>query len=201
MAASITLYGFDTSNNMKVRVALGYKGIHYRFVEVDLDQRAELQRISGQSLTPVLVHGEVVLFDSAAILRYLDANFRATPPLFAGTVAEAWQVEDWELFARAELARPMMDVVHTRRTAGHVDEAVVARSQRAFDAAVERLAAALRGRQWLVGEAMTGADVTAAPVMRRVRNAALFELPAAAEALRDWEERVMAYDGVGREDA
>ncbi len=41
-------------------------------------------RISGQHLTPVIEHGEVVLFDSAAILRYLDAAFRETPPLFGG---------------------------------------------------------------------------------------------------------------------
>ena len=37
MAANhpVIVYGFETSNNMKVRVALGYKGIPYQFKAID----------------------------------------------------------------------------------------------------------------------------------------------------------------------
>ncbi|MHC5062950.1 MAG: glutathione S-transferase family protein, partial [Planctomycetota bacterium] len=75
MSSKVQVYGFETSNNMKVRVALGYKGIPYEFKSIDPADRSRIQDLSGQFLTPVLVHGEQVVADSAAILRYLDLAF------------------------------------------------------------------------------------------------------------------------------
>jgi glutathione S-transferase len=199
--ASLHIYGFETSNNIKVRVALGYKAIPYRFRTIDPNDRSDVLRLSGQRLTPVLQHGEVVLFDSAAILRYLDANFRDTPTLFgAASDAEQWEIEDWELFARTQLAGPMLRVVHAKRTHGAVDEGLRARAATELEAAVAALAERLDGRRWLAGDRLTGADVTAAPVLRRLRTSGVLPLPAAADApaVADWEQRVLAYDGAGR---
>ncbi|HXV75537.1 MAG TPA: glutathione S-transferase family protein [Candidatus Polarisedimenticolaceae bacterium] len=195
MTTDLTIHGFETSNNIKVRVALGYKRIPYAFRAIDPADRSEILRLSGQRLTPVMQHGDVVLFDSAAILRYLEANFRDRPPLFGASRDEQWAIEDLELFARHTLAGPMMDVVHRRVASGSVDAELQSRCQARFAAEVGRLVAALGEREWLVGDRMSAADVTAAPVIRRVRSAGLFELPPAAERLAPWVERVMAYDG------
>ena len=62
-----------------------------------------------------------------------------------------------------------------------------------FDA-VGVLAGRLAGRMWLVGEAMTAADVTAAPVLYRVRQTGVFPMPPAAERIREWENRVLSFD-------
>ena len=104
MSNELAVHGFETSNNIKVRVALGYKAILYVFHTIDPRDREEVVRISGQYLTPVLVHGERVLCDSAAILRYLECNFPDTPKLFGDSLAEQWEIEDWEMFARTTLA-------------------------------------------------------------------------------------------------
>lgn len=194
MPAKIDVYGFDTSNNMKVRVALGYKGIDYAFHAIDPADRGEIVRLSGQHLTPVMVDGETVLFDSAAILRYLDANFRDTPLLFGASHREQWEIEDHELFARAILAGPMMEVVHHRVSGGTVDDAMQARCAAAFEEAARKLIAALDGREWLVGDRMTAADVTAGAVLFRVRKSGVFDPPAGVEAIDPWIDRVMAYD-------
>ncbi len=194
MPAEITVYGFETSNSIKVRVALGYKKIPYAFTTIDPEDRSEIIRISGQHLTPVMVHGDRVLFDSAAILRYLDANFRDRPALFGSSREEQWAIEDLELFARAVLAAPMMEIVHRRVSGGSVDDAMQSRCSRAFQEASARLAGTLGGRAWLVGDAMTAADITAAAVMHRVRKTGLFEPPPAKGALGDWEGRVMSFD-------
>ena len=194
MTTEVAVHGFETSNNIKVRVALGYKGIPYTFHTIDPADRAEIVRISGQNLTPVMVHGDRVLFDSAAILRYLDANFRDTPPLFGGSRAEQWAIEDLELFARHTLAGPMMEVVHHRVSGGTVDDAMQARCAAAFAEAARTLASKLGGRDWLVGASMTAADVTAAPVIYRVRQAKIFEIPAGIEAVGRWVDRVVAHD-------
>ena len=67
--SELVIHGFETSNNFKVRVALGFKGIDYRFETIDPSDRAGMVKISGQPFTPVMVHGDVVMFDSAAIVR------------------------------------------------------------------------------------------------------------------------------------
>ncbi len=193
MSAEVVVHGFETSNNMKVRIALGYKGIPYEFRTIDRSERGEIVRISGQHLTPVLTHGDCVLFDSAAILRYLDANFPDTPKLFGRDRDEQWEVEDLELFARTELAGPMMEVVHHKVSGGTVDDAMQQRCAAVFGEAVSELAARIDGREWLVGEVMSAADITAAAVVFRVRDVGIFPLPPAAEALFGWVERVTRF--------
>ena len=199
MSPSLVVHGFETSNNMKVRVALGYKGLAYTFCTIDPGERGEVERISGQHLTPVLVHADTVLCDSAAILRYLDCNFPETPKLFGGSLAEQWEIEDWELFGRTTLANPMLRVVHNRVLGTPLNEEGVADCARAWEDALGRLAMRMAGREWLVGETLSAADITAAAVITRVTRAELFEANPAADALRMWVARVMKYDGVARQ--
>jgi glutathione S-transferase len=194
MEPDIVLHGFETSNNIKVRVALGYKDLAYEYRAIDPADRSEIVRLSGQHLTPVLVHRDRVVFDSAAILRYLDANFRDRPTLFGASRDEQWAIEDLELFARAVLAAPMMEVVHHRVAGGTVDPAMQSRCAGTFAAAAAKLARTLDGRTWLVGDRMSAADVTAAPVVHRVRDTKLFDAPE-LESLAPWVARVLAYDG------
>lgn len=194
MSARLEIHGFETSNNVKVRVALGYKGIPYDFVRIDPADRREIVRISGQHLTPVMVHGEVVLFDSAAILRYLDANFRDTPRLYGTSHLEEWAIEDAEFFARTVLAGPVMDVVHHMVADGSVDEARRAKARKNMSHAVAQLADKLEGREWLVGNQMSAADIAAACTIERVRKGRLFEMHADAARFEPWLERVMSFD-------
>jgi glutathione S-transferase len=194
MARDVVVYGFETSNNFKVRVALGYKGIEYEFRTIDPADRSEIVQRSGQYLTPVLVHGDRTVFDSAAILRYLDTSFPDTPRLFGTSMAEQWEIEDRELFSRAVLAGPMMEVIHRRTTGGVVDDAMRSRCAAEYARQVLKLAGWLGEREWLVGDRMTAADVTAAGVVERVRRAGLFELPDGADAIPPWLDRVMAWD-------
>lgn len=190
--AEITVHGFWTSNNLKVRVALEHKGIDHEFREIDPADRDEVVRISGQHLTPVMVHGDRVLFDSAAILRYLDANFPDTPKLFPGPLTRQWEVEEWESFGRGALAAPMTHIVHTRVSGGEVDEATLDRCRRDLAAALGRLEERLAGRDWLVGDTLTAADITCAAVVHRIRASGILPLPEDLAHVDPWVARVMA---------
>ena len=197
MNDSIVIYGFETSNNMKVRIALGYKELAYEFRAIDPSDRSQSVEISGQHLTPVMVHGDRVLFDSAAILRYLDANFGTTPRLFGANRDEQWEIEDWEFFARTELAGPMMEIVHAKVAGRAVDPVRAEVLQAEFLAAMQKLVARLSDREWLVGGSLTAADITAAAVVQRVLAASLFVDSGAGntfEQSADWRRRVMCYD-------
>jgi glutathione S-transferase len=179
---------------MKVRVALGFKDIPYEFHSIAPRDRTEIVRLSGQHLTPVLLHADRVIFDSAAILRYLEANFRDRAPLFGASHAEQWAIEDLELFARATLAGPMTEIVHHRVSGGKIDDAMRARCAGEFAKATSTLIEALSGREWLVGDRMSAADVTAAAVIYRVRSSGVFALPADVAAIDGWVDKVMAFD-------
>lgn len=194
MTPEVIIHGFETSNNIKVRIALGFKGIPYSFHTIDPVDRVEILRLSGQRLTPILVHGDRVLFDSAAILRYLEANFPDRPPMFGTSLAEQWAIEDLELFARHTLAAPMIEIVHHRVSGGVVDDTMQVRCAAAFMDAAGRLMRKLAGREWLVGGSLSAADVTAAAVMYRVRQSKLFDPPPGVEVIRKWEDQVTAFD-------
>lgn len=191
---SLIVHGFETSNNIKVRVALGYKGVPFEFRTIDPADRELILGLTGQRLTPVLEHDGRVIFDSAAILRYLDANFRDTPSLFGRDREEQWSIEAWERFGRGPLADPMMEVLRRRMRGGEVDDEMRGRCSSEFAAAVAELDAALGERDWLVGGTLSAADISTAPVCFRVRGAGLLDWPAGRDRIDAWIDRVMAFD-------
>ena len=193
MAEEITVYGFETSNNLKVRIALKHKSIPFTFKTIDPADRTEIERLSGQPLTPVMVHGDCVLFDSAAILRYLDANFPDTPRLYAGDRQRIWEIEEWEGFARHDLAAAMKMMLPLRM-AGEDDPEVAAHAQVLFDEATAKLEDRLADNEWLMGDEMTAADITAAPVVFRTVNAGFAHLPKERNRTHAWMNRVMSFD-------
>ena len=208
MSESITLYDLAPSpNNVKVRIALNYKGLNYEKVPVDGADRSTVIKISGQPLTPVLTHGDRVIFDSAAILRYLDGNFRDTPPLYSSNPDVMREIEKWETIGRTEVLRPIGMVFGQFFQPARDPQKLEPANTLLRDATAkyeERLSKA----SWLVGEAMSAADVTAAPPIflamltpelgSRNRVHAFFaehlKLGEGRDAVRAWASRVMAYD-------
>lgn len=215
MAETIRLYDLRRSpNNVKVRVALRYKGLKFESIPVPVNEyppsakdREEVVRVSGQPLAPVLVHGETVLFDSAAILRYLEANFRKSPPLFSADYEEMKQIEEWERWGRTDLPGPISICFRMSR-AKEKDHFELQRANQQLHELTGRIEKRLEAGPWLVGSRMTAADVTAAPAvyLGMLPEEAAAESPMAAffvqnlsvgdgrDRTRDWARRVMAYD-------
>ena len=82
---ALTLYELPPSpNSIKIRLALGLKQIECERKVINPMDRATLVEVSGQPLAPVLVDSgperDRVVFDSFAIMRYLDANHRDQGP-------------------------------------------------------------------------------------------------------------------------
>lgn len=72
----------------KVRIALAEKGITYELVSVPFSRATgyepkhpEVVRINPKQQVPVLVDGDLELYDSTLILEYLE-DIRPTPPLY-----------------------------------------------------------------------------------------------------------------------
>ncbi len=175
MPRPLKLYDLAPSpNNVKVRLALAFKKIPYERIPVDPQDREALIKISGQPLAPVLVHGDTVLFDSSAILRYLDANFRSGPRLFSPEREGMKRIEEWEMFSRTQAAEPVR-MVFSQLRAEPRDEASLRRANELINKAALRVEEALAKTPYLMGDAPNAADFSLAPLLH------LGALPADAE--------------------
>jgi glutathione S-transferase len=162
MSAPIRLFNLGPSpNSKKVRIALGLKGIPHEVVNIDPADRKSVVEVSGQPLTPVLTHGDTVIFDSAAILRYLDANVKREPRLFSADYDQMKAIEGWESWTRAELA-PGIGLLFGTFFAGGTDEAAIQKANGIVNAAGRHIEKSLKPGGYLTGDSPTAADVTAA---------------------------------------
>jgi len=208
MPQSLKMWDLGPSpNSKKVRLALGYKGLDYERITVDPQERGEIVKLSGQPLTPVLAHGETVVFDSNAILRYLDANVQREPRLYAEDYESMKRIEGWEAWTRMHLGPPV-GMLFGQFFAESRDEAVIAHANEALAAAAAELEAELGSGEFLVGETLTAADIVPAaglglaylspeqasshPIMEFFKTHA--KVPVQHEALAAWYRRVNRFD-------
>ena len=128
-------------NNVKVRLALAYKGIPFEAVPVDPADRSAVLEVSGQVNTPVIVDDAVVINDSEAILQYLDANYPDTPRLFPREKKGRRAADVWRTRIENTIGPPWLDIflASINRTDGY-DEAspgAYADALREFDAELD----------------------------------------------------------------
>ena len=79
---SLTLYGFPVSPNVRAaRIALIEKGVDYQFNEIGFDHlaTADYAALNPFRKMPVLQQGSVVLYETPAILGYVDEAFEGVP--------------------------------------------------------------------------------------------------------------------------
>jgi glutathione S-transferase len=106
--SEMTLIQIPFSHNcVKIRVALGLKGLAYATQDIAPANRAAVKRVSGQGLVPVLLCDGRAIVDSTAILLFLEAR-HPDPPLLPkepAARAECLILEDWADQAFMALAR------------------------------------------------------------------------------------------------
>ncbi|MFT4711201.1 MAG: glutathione S-transferase [Bacteroidia bacterium] len=164
----------QTPNNMKVEIALAYLGIKHQVVAVDGKEPGTIAKLvaeSKQPLAPYLKRGELVIYDSSAILRYLDGNFSG-PRLFSDNYKQIKEIEAWEMYTKNEpmpAMAPAFGVYFQDKQGAEASEAIAkanAELHRVTERVEQRLASqAAAGSDWLVGDAMTAADILVAPYL------------------------------------
>jgi glutathione S-transferase len=161
----IRLYRFRFSTNVeRVTLALAYKNLEVDSIWVDPNDRSSVEEVSGQRLVPVIDDGGRVVFDSTAILRYLEERY-PEPPLYPREQAQRAALEiyiDW--FNRV-----------CKRPPNEIEGALLA--QNPDQQRVETLAAwmadnldfherLLAGRDYLFGDEFSAADSAAFPFLK-----------------------------------
>src|ERR1700736_607296 len=95
------LYGFGATRSLRALWALRELDAEFEFVPVNLvageHGRPEFLRLNPSGKIPVLVDGDVVLTESAAIVMYLAEKYRAKG-LLPVNLNERAQVYRWVMF-------------------------------------------------------------------------------------------------------
>jgi glutathione S-transferase len=152
----VQVYRIPFSTNVeRVALAAGHKGVEIEWIDVDTDDRAPVEAISGQGLVPVLVAGSEVVADSTAILDWLEEHFPEPPlqPRDPARRAEVRVFVDW--FNRVWKRPPNALADH-----GHDDSHAAE-----MLAALEVFEALLAGRAYLFGD-FGVADCIAFPFLK-----------------------------------
>jgi glutathione S-transferase len=153
----LKLYRAPFSTNVeRVALALAYKGLTAESVWIEYSDRSPVERVSGQPLVPVLVDGDEVVVDSMAIVRHLEQRF-PDPPLYPGDPARRE-----EMLVFVDWFNHVWKVWPNSIEAGRDVEAGSAAMARALD----RFESMLHGRDHLMGDDFSAADVAAFPFLK-----------------------------------
>ena len=171
--ADLTLWGRLSSCNVQKAVwlleelALPYTRIDAGGDFGGLDDPAYLA-MNPHGRVPTLKDGDVVVWESEAILRYLAARYGA-PALWSDDPAERAEVDQWLAWTAASLYRDWIDLfwLCVRTPAAQQDAAEIERLRRRTAERYAFLDGQLAGRNYVAGDAFSLADVTAGMTLYR----------------------------------
>jgi glutathione S-transferase len=189
----------------KVRVALDEKGLPYERIEVGwslaeryLPHHPDVAALNPKGQVPVLVDGELAVYDSTLIFEYLEDRY-PEPPLYPADVAGRARCRQLEAAADELIFPPLWDLIDGAfyPAAGARDDGRLGRARAALAREHARLDRELGAGAYLCG-AFSVADI-ASFIM--VHTAASLGAPPAEghAALHGWLERMRGRPAVRRE--
>ncbi len=173
-AATVTLLGDPRSTYVRTaRMGLAEKGVAYT-LQSAAPHSPEILAVHPFGRVPAFRDGEIALFETSAILRYVEESFDG-PSLFPGTILYRARCEQWVSALNAYcydamVRRYVLQYVFPKGADGKPDRGVI-------DAAVKEIAAQLATLEraygegdFLAGPAVSLADLLLAPMLAYVEQ-------------------------------
>lgn len=164
------LYGLGPTRSLRALWALRELDAEFEFVPVNIlageARHPDFLRLNPAGKLPVLVDGDFILTESAAIVMYLAEKYGAKG-LMPTDLKERAQAYRWSLFAVTELEQPLWRIakhefLYPEDKRLPEDVALAREEFLAMAAVLERH---MEGREFIVGERMTIADCVTAYVL------------------------------------
>ena len=189
----IRLLGRQTSGNVqKVLFALEEMQVPYtredygrQFKNTDTDA---YRALNPNMKVPTLIDGDVSIWESHTILRYLVSLDR--PALTGATPAERTQVERWMDWNLGALNTPYVAVFKDAKKPPNERSADFAAQSADLNAQLKILNGHIAGKSWFALDRLTIADICLAPIVKRCLDFPI-ERPAFAELSR-WQKAMDA---------
>ena len=192
------VYGHPLSScTRKVLITLAEKGQKAEFCAVDLftaEQKAAAHMSRHPfGVVPVLDDDGFVLYESRAIVRYLDVRFPA-PRLTPTAPQDVARMDQWLSVDQSYIAPHTRALAVERLVKKHegkeADPAVVRASEGALGAALAVLDRELTTREYLAGDAFSLADVSLMPYVASLPMVGAQHLVTGLSSLGAWWSRV-----------
>ncbi len=153
-----------------VFATLEEKRANYRLVPVTPETAKGEPHLSRHPFgrVPVLEHGDLMLYETQAILRYLDRVLTApalTPvaPQAAARMDQVMNVCDWYLFQGVSNVIGFQRIVRPLLLGQPGDEAAIVNAMPKAHAVINELSRLLGGKQYFAGDGVSLADLMVAP--------------------------------------
>lgn len=174
MAHNLTLFGLSRSVYTRIAaIALLEKDLEYALQEVEIfgPEGAPEEHISRHPFgrIPVLQHGDMLVYETQAICRYLDEAFDGRSLQPAAPAARARMNQTIGILDAYGYRAMVWDVfvqrVRVPLRGGTPDEAVVSGGLRQVHKVLDVLAGLLSSENFLAGDTLTLADIHAYPML------------------------------------
>ncbi len=187
------LYGMQKTRSTRVTWALEEIGAEYQYHLVNLmkgeGQSPEFLKLNPYGKVPVLVDGDLVLTESAAICTYLGDSHPESELVPRAGTATRGTYDQWCHFIMSELEQPLW-TIGKHRFVFPEDKRVPAILDVAlweFQRVAKVLAKALEGCDYLVDDSFTMVDILAAHTLTWARG---FKIPNDLEVLDQYQQKI-----------
>lgn len=164
------LYGLGPTRSLRARWALQELDAEFEFVPINLlageNRHPDFLRLNPTGKLPVLVDGDLVLTESAAIVMYLAEKYGAKG-LMSADLSQRAQVYRWSMFAVTELEQPLWRIA--RHSFLYPEDKRlpedIALAKEEFVSMAAILDRHMDGREFIVGDTISVADCVTAYVL------------------------------------
>ncbi len=162
------LYGISGSRAIRALWGIEEVGVEYEHVPTHFRgdaQSAEYLRVNPNGRIPALEDGDLLLFESMAINLYLTKTYGGD--LYPADALDEARALQWSVWGISEIEPLQMQIVIQKffTPEDKRDASVVERAAGALERPFKVLDAALEGREYLLGDQFTVADLNVASVM------------------------------------
>lgn len=165
----IEVYGDPRSSAGRVYVMLEELGLNYKIMPLDMSKKehksAEYLKLNPNGKVPCLKDGNYVIWESIAINQYLAEKHK--PELLGQNPEEKGHVAQWGMWAMTEFQQPLVDILiqmvfvpEDKR-----NHALIESSKAKVPHLMAILDQALAGKEYLVANKFTAADINVASVV------------------------------------